>query len=146
MEIWEQDSGRALSTEEHLRSIEDTVGQPFPADYLDVLRTHNAAYFERQEFPVVTPDGSEDKSVAVLLSADGDEMDAESVLGQWRTLQDEYGLEPHVVPFGMDGGGNLVCFDFSDDGEPAVVYWQHDETWPPILVADSFTEFLQQLN
>ncbi|GGS05635.1 SMI1/KNR4 family protein [Deinococcus sedimenti] len=146
MEIWEQDSGRALGSREHLRSIEDTVGQPFPADYLHVLQTHNAAYFERQEFPVDTPDGPEDKSVAVLLSADGDEMDAESVLSQWRTLQDEHGLEPHVVPFGMDGGGNLVCFDFSAEGEPAVVYWQHDETWPPLPVAESFAAFLQQLS
>ncbi|MDR6221534.1 SMI1/KNR4 family protein [Deinococcus soli (ex Cha et al. 2016)] len=146
MEIWEQDSGRALDSLEHLRSIEDAVGQPFPADYLHVLETHNAAYFERQEFPVITPDGLENKSVAVLLSADGDEMDAESVLSQWHTLQDEHGLEPHVVPFGMDGGGNLVCFDFSADGEPAVVYWQHDEMWLPIRVADSFTSFLHQLS
>ncbi|WP_373290930.1 SMI1/KNR4 family protein [Deinococcus radiotolerans] len=129
-----------------MQLIERAVGRLFPENYLHVIRTQNAASFERQEFPVVTPDGPEDKSVAVLLSADSDEMDAESVPSQWRTLQDEHGLEPHVVPFGMDGGGNLVCFDFSAEGEPAVVYWQHDETWPPLPVAESFAAFLQQLS
>lgn len=146
MKIWEDDSGRALVSEEQLKLIEDSVGQAFPAGYMDVIRTRNAAYFERQEFPVVTPEGPEDKSVAVLLNADGDESDAESMLSQWRTLQDEHEIGPHIVPFGMDGGGNLVCFDFSAPSEPAIVYWQHDETWAPIQVAGSFKEFLQQLS
>ncbi|MFT2721976.1 SMI1/KNR4 family protein [Deinococcus sp. A31D244] len=143
---WEAGSGRALISLAVLRLIEDAVGQPFPADYLEVIRTRNAAYFERQDFPVSTPDGPEERSVAVLLSADGDETDAESVLSQWRTLQDEHGFGPRVVPFGMDGGGNLVCFDFSAAGNPAVVSWQHDEAWEPIRVAESFAAFLERLS
>ena len=78
--VWEAGSGRALISLAVLRLIQDAVGQPFPAEYLEVIRTRNAAYFERQAFSVVTPDGPEERSVAVLLSADGDETDAESVL------------------------------------------------------------------
>ncbi|GGR75382.1 hypothetical protein GCM10008959_40600 [Deinococcus seoulensis] len=80
--VWETGSGRALISLAALHLIEDAVGQPFPAAYLEVIRTRNAAYFERQAFSVVTPDGPEERSVAVLLSADGDETDAESVLSQ----------------------------------------------------------------
>lgn len=137
-------SGRPLTSMAALACIEGVLRQSFPADYLEVIRTRNAAYFERQAFAVVTPHGPEQRSVAVLLSADGDETDAESVLSQWRTLQGEHGFGPHVVPFGMDGGGNLVCLDFSA-GEPAVVSWQHDEAWAPIQVAASFAAFLEQL-
>ena len=145
MTIWEPGSVRALASPADLRRIGNAVGQRFPATYLAVLDTHNAASFDRQDFMVVTPDGLEEKSVAVLLRADGDELDAESVLSQWMTLHGEHGLAPHVVPFAMDGGGNLVCFDFSANGEPAVVYWQHDEPWPPLRVAGSFAAFLHRL-
>lgn len=139
-------SGRPLTSMDALQCIEGVLRRSFPADYLEVIRTRNAAYFERQDFPVSTPDGPEERSVAVLLSADGDETDAESVLSQWHTLQGEHGFGPHLVPFGMDGGGNLVCFDFSAEGEPAVVSWQHDEAWAPIRVAESFAAFLERLS
>lgn len=146
MGIWEEGSGRPLANQVHLRIIETTLGQTFPTDVLAIFQTHNAAVFELQMFPVVTPDGPEDKSVAVLLDAGGDETHAESLPSQWRMLQTEHGIASHIVPFGMDGGGNLVCLDFSAAPEPAVVYWQHDEVWAPLRVAERFADFLQHLH
>jgi hypothetical protein len=145
MLIWEEDSGSALKNEEVLRAVEERLGHPFPDSFIAVIKLKNGAYFSKQDFSVETPDGIEEKSVATLLNLEGSSDEAESMLGMWTTLQEEYGIDHAIVPFAMDGGGNLTCLDFSSGSEPSVVYWQHDAEWPPLQIARNFSSFLDLL-
>ena len=55
---------------------------------------------------------------------------------------------PDAVPIIGDGGGNLICLDYSAGAtEPAVVYWQHELYWDEgmVAVAPSFDAFLEIL-
>ena len=67
----------------------------------------------------------------------------------WSTLATwpEHGLPQSVVPFGTDGGGNLVCLDYRTGSSPGVVIWHHEllgiEGLYPI--AASFDQWLLSL-
>ncbi|MBC1371371.1 hypothetical protein HB847_03235 [Listeria booriae] len=38
-------------------------------------------------------------------------------------------LPADVIPFAFDSAGNLICFDYNNNGiSPAVVYWNHENT------------------
>ena len=58
-----------------------------------------------------------------------------------------------IVPFAIDGGGNLICFDYRHDistNEPKIVVWHHEGESGTAeelsFVANSFDEFLDMLH
>lgn len=50
----------------------------------------------------------------------------------------------NILPFGKDPFGNLICFDFSSNRNPKVVFWDHEND-QITFIADSFDSFLQGL-
>lgn len=83
--------------------------------------------------------------MALLLDIEGSVDEPESVLGMWQVLREEFNVKDSIVPFAIDGGGNLTCFDFSSQPEPTIVYWQHDSACLPIKIAQSFEAFIDLL-
>ena len=56
----------------------------------------------------------------------------------------------NVVPFGENGGGDMVCFDYRSNPKttnPPIVYWEHEEEEGKDVsfIAKDFEEFLSIL-
>ena len=58
-------------------------------------------------------------------------------------------MGPYLMPFAELFAGDLLCFDYENEGEPKVVLWFHELSRPgePYveLVSNSFDEFLFKL-
>jgi hypothetical protein len=59
----------------------------------------------------------------------------------------EHELDRRIVPFGEDGGGNYICFDFRASDAPSVVFYFHELPGVDgiMKVCDSFGAFLERL-
>jgi uncharacterized protein Usg len=80
--------------------------------------------------------------------------DRENIIYYWRDKDKnpEFPFPKNIVPFSLDGGGDLICFDYRHDvstNEPKIVVWHHEGepgTDEEIsFVANSFDEFLDML-
>ena len=56
-------------------------------------------------------------------------------------------LAPHLLPLTNDGGGNLYCLDARINGEPPIVFWDHEigPEQEPGLDAPNFAVWLGRL-
>ena len=56
-----------------------------------------------------------------------------------------------LIPFGDDGGGNYMCFDYREHKEnnPPIIYWNHsvyENSKRISVIANSFEEFINMLH
>jgi hypothetical protein len=113
------------------------LGVRFPKAYRDVLANHHDASGDA-EFSV--PGTKHGAVIGHWLSLGP--WDAESV---WSFLSawPEHQLPRSIVPFGQDGGGNCICFDYRSNSEPSVVFWYHElaGTDGLVTIASTFEEF-----
>ena len=56
-------------------------------------------------------------------------------------------FKERVIPFSLDGGGNYLCFDYSETDNPTVVLWHHEveDELNYFFIAKTFDEFLEEL-
>ena len=95
------------------------LGVRFPAAYRAVLADHH--------------DSGGDADFAVPGTLHGASIGHWLSLSPWGTESvwscllawSEHSLPRSIVPFGEDGGGNYVCFDYRNSSEPSVVFWYH---------------------
>ncbi|WP_413665380.1 SMI1/KNR4 family protein [Microbulbifer sp. CNSA002] len=72
----------------------------------------------------------------------------ENVIESLSVLRRVHGVSKHYLPIVVGGGGDYLCFDYSEsENNPKVVFWFHElETDAAIFpVANSFTELLFML-
>ncbi len=53
-------------------------------------------------------------------------------------------LPNNIIPFGDDSFGNLICFDFNNNIEPKIVFWEH-ELNKTIYLEKDFNSFIGSL-
>ena len=63
----------------------------------------------------------------------------------------EYRFEDGLIPFGDNGGGDMICFDYRHDkttNNPPIVIWNHDMGFDHrvVFVANNFEEFINMLH
>ena len=65
----------------------------------------------------------------------------------WSLIEDR--LNDYLVPFAALGGGDMLCFNYEQGGNPIIVVWLHEESSEdqPVTdyVAANFDEFLTKL-
>ena len=136
------DKSESPITEVQIRGAEKLIGVSFPEEYKEVIREFNGSYGDA-EFPM--PDSEHGGSIGVWLSlSPWDRETIWSSLSAWK----EHELSEKIIPFGEDGGGNWVCFDYREnEKEPNIVYWFHEIGGDEgcIFVCDRFTTFLNSL-
>lgn len=141
---WRQlhwDNCRQSRSEVDVRRAEQALGVAFPSTYRDCVRECHGGTPSPNRFSFRDPDiGTMESSLAVLLSLDPD--DPENLLDAHGRLAPI--LPQGAVPFADDGGGDFMCFDFSNPGEASVGYWHHGEA-QLVPLAASFSEFLDLL-
>ena len=113
----------------------------FPDSYRTLLSKFNGSY-GAAEFSLSGNKGSAEIGVWLSISP----WDSESMCSTLSTWK-QHKLSTRIVPFGEDGGGNYVCFDYRRSDTPSIVFWFHelegeDGLYP---VAPSFEEFLNDL-
>lgn len=127
-----------------LCGAETLLGITFPDAYRTLVREFGGAYGD-VDFDVEFPSpGFETCSMGLLLSLDPCSRDS---IWSRMIVWEEYELSPKVIPFGEDGGGNYICFDYREANEPKIVFYFHELAGDDgIMVAcSSFERFLENL-
>lgn len=117
---------------------ESLLGVRFPGLYRAVLAQHHNAYGDA-DFAV--PGTEHGASIGHWLSLGP--WDTESIWSYLSTWS-EHQLPRSVVPFGQDGGGNCICFDYRSSLDPTIVLWYHELSGTDGLttIAPTFDEFV----
>ena len=126
-------------TPSQIDGVELVLGIRFPSRYRELIQEFNGAYGD-VNFPL--PDSEFGESMGVWLSLLPWDMESIwSSLSAWK----EHEIHSRVIPFGEDGGGNWICFDYRGKEMPSIVFYFHevggDEGLYP--VADDFDSFVE---
>lgn len=137
-----------------IQSLEKFYGIALPQFYVDFITQHNAARLDANVFDYDDPNrhnGRNADSIAfenvqniretIELIKSGEEPD-------WPI---EYRFEDGLIPFGDNGGGDMICFDYRKDREtdnPPIVIWNHDMGLEHrvVFIAPNFEEFINMLH
>jgi cell wall assembly regulator SMI1 len=137
------------ATEEMIAAVEHALGIRYPADFRALAPVIHGGAPSPSSFSYQHREiGTVGTSLEVVLSFDPSS--DYNVLRTMHALEDGL-LPPGVVPFGEDGGGDLIAFDFrTDPDHPSVVYVataDAAETGERHIypLVDSFTRFLEML-
>lgn len=128
----------------HVSGAEVLLGITFPDAYKKLVTEYGGAYGDA-EFDVEQPSpGFETCGIGLLLS-----LDPCSAVSIWSRMLTwgEQALDPIVIPFGQDGGGNYICFDFREGEDPKIVFCFHELQGNEgiMAVCSSFDRFLLSL-
>jgi len=129
------------ATREQIEGAELLLGIRFPSLYHDFIARYGGVYGDA-DFPV--PGTEYPASVGLWLSlSPWERQSLWSILASWS----EHELPPKIVPFGLDGGGNLLCFDYRLSPNPKVAFWYHELEGEDglHLISETFEGFLGTL-
>jgi cell wall assembly regulator SMI1 len=125
--------------------IELELGVALPEDFKTCVRKYHGGRPDNRRFSFLDQKLGEMKSsFAVLLSFNRE--NSENILRSLELRQDQ--LPKGIVPFGDDGGGDMICFDYRHTASnPPIVYWHHEREGDESVtfLAKSFSEFLEML-
>lgn len=153
-----------------IRVIEKTLGVKLPSAYIEFITKHNGARLERDYFNYCDINTKHQNSDSIAF------YDVTEILWIERTdllnsleydreielYSREHGrevdkviyhpyFEKGLVPFGGNGGGDSICFDYRNDPMewPPVVFWSHDvwgDSERVSFIANTFEEFMEMLH
>ena len=111
-----------LATSGNISKVEHELGVNFPHLFIETVKKYNGGtpknnIFDTQE--------SNERVFSNLLSFNVD--NSHSILSVWEDVKDR--MPNGVIPFATDPGGNLICFDYRNDNEPEVIFWNHEENF-----------------
>ena len=131
-----------------IKAVEEELGVKFPNDYIECIKKYHGGAPEKDCFTFDSVKyGEMGSCLGVLLRLD--QKKEENILDTMKNLNDQ--LPKKIIPFGDDGGGDFMCFDYRDIKEeqsPKVVYWHHELNTEESIsyLAQSFTEFIKMLS
>jgi hypothetical protein len=134
-----------------LEKIQNVI---LPKLYVDFISKHNGARLEIDEFDYDDPNiktGNNSNSIAfekietIQKSIELLKYDEEP------DLDIKYRFEDGLIPFGDNGGGDMICFDYRNDrttDNPPIVIWNHDMGFEHrvVFIANNFEEFINMLH
>ncbi|WP_425449853.1 SMI1/KNR4 family protein [Dethiothermospora halolimnae] len=123
--------------------VETIFGIKFPKDYVECILKNDGGYPKPNRF---TLNGNEEV-FNNLLSLD--EEDVSNIIETYNDVKDR--LIERVIPFAEDPFGNLICFDYRNNEQPTIVFWQHEKAFNNKQAAtkhlcDSFNDLLLMLH
>jgi hypothetical protein len=144
-------------TRKAISSFEKSLGIRLPEAFIDVLKSANAAVPKRREFPAGDRWRLIDRFLGLVdaphaLRVYDMRLALEDLVERLLTteeLEDEGEYRAKVLPVAVLFGGDHVCLDYRNDGEPTVRVWMHEESeeGAPVYVdvAPTFAAFLELL-
>ena len=143
-----------------IKEFENKIGFKFPRSYIEIVSEYDAGRVANHksafQFFSNLIDEIEIYGLGCFLMFGKPDSGGISTMNYyWDTRNEDpdYPFPDNVVPFGLDGGGNLICFDYRDNlktSEPKIVVWHHEGCHSPeteiSYVANNFDEFLDMLH
>ena len=137
-----------------LHLLEEEHGVILPELYVDFILKHNGARIMSRIFDYDDPNRKDGRNGDALIF-----MKVEEIQDQIDTVKSgeepdwpiEYRFEDGLIPFGDNGGGDMICFDYRHDkttNNPPIVIWNHDMGLKHrvVFVANNFEEFINMLH
>jgi len=107
-----------IVNESIIENTESILGIKFPNDYIEVIIKNNGGYPRPNSFNL---NGNEEV-FNYLLSFD--EEDCSNIINTYNDTKDR--LIEKIIPFAEDPFGNMICFDYRNNNQPVVVFWEHE--------------------
>lgn len=137
---------------EVVRKLEKIHNLVLPKKYVNFITMHNGARISARVFDYFDPNIEEKNSDAVHFNRVEKIQDLITLLKydeepDWPV---EYLFEDGLIPFGDNGGGDMICFDYRTNratDNPPVVIWNHDMglEYRVVFIAKNFEEFVNML-
>ncbi len=77
-----------------------------------------------------------------------DEGDISNIINIYNDGNDR--LTEKVIPFSEESFGNLICFDYMNNEQPIIVFWEHEKAFinkelATTYICDCFTDLLSMV-
>jgi hypothetical protein len=133
------------ATEEQITAVESMLKRRLPEDYREFAKRFSGGWPNECDFEICDGTGG------IFHASLGEFFTLlpkhEKNLVTWMQRTEFFPAE--LVPFGVDGGGNYICFDYRSLNDPAVAFWHsgrrglNDEI---SFVAKAFSDFVMMLH
>lgn len=135
-----------LISEQEIQEFEVEFNISLPRRYKNILKDHNGSVPEPSDFHIYHDGEKEEYGIGEFIELHTKDGEFGSVYDFAEILHNDNGISRKIIPFGVDGGGNLMCFDYREsEYEPKIVFWKHDEDRGLDFVSESFDKFLDNL-
>lgn len=129
-------------TRSDIAKVEKIFQIKFPSEYIGIVLEHDGGYPKPNRFNV---NGAEE-IFNNLLSFNED--DYINIVDTYEDVEDR--LIKRIIPIAEDPFGNLICFDYSKDDRPVVVFWEHEKAFNNkenalTFVCNTFSELMDML-
>jgi len=129
--------------ENEIKYVEDILYIKFPEDYISCIRNNDGAYPVPDTFNIQ----NDEETLNNLLSLHKDK--GNFLLQVYENVKDR--MLEKIIPFARDPFGNLLCFDYRDDVQPTIVFWEHERAFNNkenaiSLICNTFSELLNMLH
>lgn len=145
-----RDNGEIQKKE--INEVESNLSIVFPSMYSEFICKHNVARLEADTFSYSDPNTNGKNSDSIAF--ENVEKIPESIellkLNEVPDWDENYKFEDGLIPFGENGVGDMICFDYRKDKKtdnPPIVIWNHDMGLEHrvVFVAKNFEEFVDML-
>lgn len=123
--------------------IQENLNIKFPSDYIECVIKNNGGRPNPDSFDF---EGHEEAVFNSLLSLHSEDKENMISVCEWI----RYRLPGNVIPFANDPLGNYICFDYRENNNPVIVFWDHeiagkDKEKCLTKICNSFDELLSRL-
>ncbi len=142
------------SSLDFITNIENDYRIKLPNAYAEFVLNHNGATLVNDIFDYNDPNCKNGRNADALafIKVDKIKYRIDNIKsGEEPDWSIEYRFEDGLIPFGDNGGGDLICFDYRKDkttDNPPIVIWNHDLGLEHrvVFIAKNFEEFINMLH
>jgi hypothetical protein len=149
--LWDKTGGLIYkpATLEEVLNVESLISGKFPQSYIDLMLIQDGGYLTKDAFVYFNKNKQEKRwgGIGIMFHLSR-KYDYDNMYDFIFNRPEFFGDK--LIPFACDGGGNLICFDYTTSfgfDNPTVVFWIHDDPKGRDVhfVADNFNKFLEML-
>lgn len=137
-----------------IKDIESIYSTKLPTNYVKFITQHNGAYLKADVFNYEDPNRNGSQNSDGITFIDAKKIKHHIEILQYDEEPDwdiKYRFEDGLIPFGDNGGGDLIGFDYRPDqttDNPPIVIWNHDMGFDHrvVFIANNFEEFINMLH
>lgn len=126
-----------------IKYVEDILCIKFPDDYISCIKNNDGAYPVPDTFNIQ----DSEETLNNLLSLH--KYKENFLLQVYENVKDR--MIDEIIPFARDPFGNLLCFDYRNNDQPTVVFWEHEKAFNNkknaiSFICNTFSELLNMLH
>jgi cell wall assembly regulator SMI1 len=118
---------------EEIKKFENKLEISLPRMYVNFITKHNGASIFESDFDYLDPnrDGRKngDSIAFIRFEEIAPHIELEKLVNEQAKGDIRYMFEDGLIPFGDNGGGDFICFDYRKNrttDNPPIVIWNHD--------------------